>query len=378
MNLNKVRVLIAAHYAAPYEGNFIASLKNLQKRLVSEFDAECAFVFPNNMSIQPWADAFISVNRVYLTGSHKRLISRSESDNIIRLFKPDLIYTHFEGYDIPLLYAMIRAKKNIRQAWHMHDALAFQSNKVKAMYQLWAFFKHYGWPMLSPKYVKRRIPPCVIGVCKHELEFIKKFRFGLSIHQTVIPNGINISRINQSEHERHEIFTFLAFAGRDVSKRVDLLLYAAEKLIKKGMKIHVVLVDGNIPSVADTIYENKPYWLTEIKPQEDINSVFALADCFVSTSVHETFSYSIAEASIFGLPVIQSDIEGTMWNSSNPSAFTFPSGNIDALAETMLKVMNIPVAQMAQLCALTANNNIRDYSLDSWSQKVIDFFKTLP
>lgn len=97
----------------------------------------------------------------------------------------------------------------------------------------------------------------------------------------------------------------------------------------------------------------------------------------MSTSVRETFSYAIAEATIYGLPVIQSDIEGTKWNKDNPSTFIFPSGNVDALAETMQKVMQTPYKEMISLCAQTRNNNMRNYSLDSWSGKIIEFFQSI-
>lgn len=163
-----------------------------------------------------------------------------------------------------------------------------------------------------------------------------------------------------------------------MQKRVDLLLLAADKLIKTGYKLKVVIVDGHKPSVAYTIFDIKPEWLTEINPQEDINQIFSLADCFVSTSVHETFSYAIAEASIFGLPVIQSDIEGTMWNAANPSSFLFKSEDISGLEKAMLKVMEAPSDELVQACNTTRENNIRDYSIDSWSNKIMAFFENIP
>lgn len=375
MNLVNARVLIAAQYAAPYEGNFIASLKNLQNRLADDYNAICTFAFPFAMASQPWAENFISNNEVYLTGASNALISKTEASDIINKFKPTLIYTHFEGYDRPMAYAAARASYPIRQVWHMHDTLAFHPNIVKAAYQLLAFFKHYGLPMMKKH---GGVKPCLISVCKHELKFIKKFRFGWDTSQTVIPNGINISRIHPQNNKRHNTFTFLAFAGRNVQKRVDLLLLAADKLIKTGYKLKVVIVDGHKPSVADTIFDIKPEWLTEINPQEDINQIFSLADCFVSTSVHETFSYAIAEASIFGLPVIQSDIEGTMWNAANPSSFLFKSEDISGLEKAMLKVMEAPSDELVQACNTTRENNIRDYSIDSWSNKIMAFFENIP
>lgn len=45
MNIQNARLLLIAQYAAPYEGNFIASLKTLEVILKEKFDCEVAYVF---------------------------------------------------------------------------------------------------------------------------------------------------------------------------------------------------------------------------------------------------------------------------------------------------------------------------------------------
>lgn len=164
---------------------------------------------------------------------------------------------------------------------------------------------------------------------------------GITTSEMVIPNGIKISRIHTTSKTHHKTFTFLAFAGRHIQKRTDLLLSAADILTKQGVNLKVILVEETSSTLGDKIFNPKPNWLNEIKSQEDINTVFSQADCFVSSSVHETFSYAIAEAAIFGVPIIQSDIEGTMWNANNPSTILFKSGDIAELANAMRKVMSI-------------------------------------
>lgn len=377
MNLKKARVLIAAQYAAPYEGNFIASLKALQHELMVKYNAVCAFAFPKSMQKQPWAESFISENKVYATGNANSLISGAEADAIISEFKPDLVHTHFDGYDRAFFDAARRLSRPTRIMWHMHDSLVYLSNPVKATYQFFCFFRHYGWPFLTAKRGGGG-SPCIIGVCNNEPNFIRKFRLGIHTCEGIIPNGINIQRISQGMKRSHDTFSFLAFAGRHIEKRVDFLLLAADSLIKEGYKIRVVLVDGNSPTAAENLFSSRPDWLTEIKPKEDINEIFALADCFVSTSVHETFSYAIGEATVFGLPIIQSDIEGTMWNASNPSAFLFKSESVEDLKRVMLQVMAIPPELLSKRCAASAANIIRDYSLETWANKVVSFFQSIP
>lgn len=375
MNLKNARVLIASQFAAPYEGNFISSLKVLQRVMKERYNTECAYAFPRAMASQPWADDFMKANEVFLTGSQNVLISPYEADDIMRKFKPTLVYTHFEGYDTAMLKAIRRSGVSAKLVWHMHDTLSYQRNILKAAYQSVMFFKHYGLPFLLMK--RGGVKPCMSAVCQHELRFVGKFRLGLQAQQIVIPNGIVLSRIHSGCRQQHPVYTFLAFAGRNVQKRVDLLIKAAERLVKEGFRLKIIMVDGSEQSVADTIFLERPDWLTVIRPKEDVNSVFAMADCFVSTSVRETFSYAVAEASIFGLPVIQSDIEGTRWNAGNPSTFVFPSGNVDALADTMLKVMKMPEDELSKLCAETAAYNSREFSMEGWTDKMIKFFESI-
>lgn len=149
MNLTNARILFAAQYSAPYEGNFIASLKALQERLMSDFNAKCAYVFPQSMKRQPWADKFINENIVYLTGDSSNLLEKDEFNRIVLDYKPDLIHTHFEGYDTAAVKSVNKNSRETRIVWHMHDTLGFYPSPLKALYQSYCFFKHYGVPYLT-------------------------------------------------------------------------------------------------------------------------------------------------------------------------------------------------------------------------------------
>lgn len=374
MNLTGAKILIAAQFAAPYEGNFIASLHELSNKLTHDFGCSIAYVFPSAMARQPWADAFIASNKTYLTGDAKCLIKPNEAKKIIEDFNPDLVYTHFEGYDLPFYFATKHL--DIRTVWHMHDTLSYQRNLLKTLYQRYCFFRHYGMPYIC----KHDFAPCLLAVCEHELKFVRPFRFGIKTPEIVIPNGININRIKSIErHKHHSPFTFLAFGGRNVQKRTDLLMRAADSLIQQGESLAVIIVgDEEIASVAKSIFGLIPTWLKIIPPGEDINAIFAQADCFVSTSVHETFSYAIAEATIFGLPIVQSDIEGTLWNANNPSTIIFKSGDINSLSMAMSSMINQDIAILQKSCKITQQRNIQNFSIESWRDKVISFIQSIP
>jgi glycosyltransferase involved in cell wall biosynthesis len=201
---------------------------------------------------------------------------------------------------------------------------------------------------------------------------------GIPIHDIVLPNGIDVARLRQTETQRHEAFTVLAFGGRNIQKRIDLLMQAADELNHEGCKLRVLLTNGvDTMQVVSSVYSEMPSWLCVLEQTDDINSLFAQADCFVSTSVFETFSFAIAEASIYGLPVVQSDIAGTLWNARNPSTFLFQSGNVSDLKRALLEVMQTPLAELRKNCEVSRNVNVREYSLSAWCDKILSFIKKL-
>lgn len=102
-----------------------------------------------------------------------------------------------------------------------------------------------------------------------------------------------------------------------------------------------------------------------------------MADCFVSCSDAETFSYAICEATIANMPVIQSDIDGTMWNAESRSAFLFKQGDAESCAEAMKRYMDTDVNVLQKECLKTREQNQKCYGLDNWCRRVINFYEHL-
>ena len=67
MNIRNGRLLCIAQYAAPYEGNFIASLEALEAILCKEYKCEVAYVFPRLASSQAWIHKFMLEHRTFFT-----------------------------------------------------------------------------------------------------------------------------------------------------------------------------------------------------------------------------------------------------------------------------------------------------------------------
>lgn len=222
MELENKTIIHIAQYAAPYEGNFIKSLKFLETSL-AEIGCKMAYIFPEKAKEQSWWNDFEKSHTVYTTQNDVKKSSR-ELYNIFEIERPAIIHTHFEGYDTPAKIASDKFRKkygfNIQNVWHLHDYFTYVSNPIKKLYQKWCFFNHY---CLMAKDV------AVIGVCDEVKAFVsvfKKISGNPFYSEITIPNGIDISRISVQKQWSHGVKTFLAYGGRNVQKRIDIILRA--------------------------------------------------------------------------------------------------------------------------------------------------------
>ena len=375
MNIRNGRLLCIAQYAAPYEGNFIASLEALEAILCKEYKCEVAYVFPRLASSQAWIHKFMLEHRTFFTcndvrHSYTELEKRREED------MPTRGHTHFDGYDLAVNKVFFNGVKIV---WHMHNHLSYVNHPLKAIYQMWCFLQHYGWQSKNVN---------IISVSDEMKKFVEKWR-KRSIYGTLfaggkiqfIPNGIELSRVLNKRKPRisDDKFIFLAFGGRNSQKRIDVLLEAGKELIKLRNDFQVFITKGtDTESVVNNYFQgNLPSWVILKDQTEDIASLFNSVDCFISSSEHETFSYAICEASVFGLPVIQSDIAGTMWNAKNPSTRLFKVNDPLALCKQMNFIIDADKEELEKQIQVTIENNRRDYSLEQWAHNVISFYKQI-
>lgn len=385
MILYKANIAIASCYEAPYGGNFIKMITALASKLENEFQSTVYLVFPKQTE-KEWLKKLINQFHVIFT----RKPYCKSTDDFVRLFNEkniNLIHTHFEAYDIPVAKAIKRVNRNIKMAWHLHDyqsldktGLTFKwLRKIGTNLRLWRQYGFYG----KKAYFIGVSAEMTNFVC-HYREHCFSFPKALTneqlankqfIRAEVVINGISLDRL-KGQYTFPENFCFLSFGGESISKGIPCILDAAELLHKSSIKVSVMITKGyTTEELIKQRYNNDiPTWLSIIDQTQDITKLFDQSSCYISASLKETMSMAIAEASIYGLPVIQSDIPGTWWNSKNPSTFLFPVNNARKLAEQMKKVIQTNKNELWSRCQETAAHNKNLLSMDNWCQKIIGIY----
>lgn len=101
------------------------------------------------------------------------------------------------------------------------------------------------------------------------------------------------------------------FGDHAKRKRIDLLVKVSIILINKGYNIKIRITKNldTLQWLTDTCQKTDFPWLEIIEQTENVNFLFKECSCYVSTATQETMSMAIAEATIAGKPVIQSNME---------------------------------------------------------------------
>lgn len=290
------------------------------------------------------------------------------------------MHTHFEGYDEAVCKAVRHSGYDIPVVWHLHDHLSYQSNILKALYQRWCFFRHYCLTTLRSRVY-------TIGVSQDVDAFVHRF-CGRFKGRIVLPNGIDSSRIYKTKDWKTKgdgVCRFVCLGGRNVSKRIDIVLEAFKLLYKSGrLKAGATILRVVKGTDSDEVFSRVfgsdaalPQWLEPIEQDEDIVRVFDGTDCFISAAQHETFSYAVCEATLYGLAVIQSDIPGTMWNAGNPSVKLFKSLDVSDLVDKIEDFISIDRHKLAEDTAITAARNRTKYTLDAWCDSVLKMYEKI-
>lgn len=390
MELNNKNICFIAAYAAPYGGNFIKMLQALATRLVSDYNCTVYFIFPTQDN-KEWLN---ELSIYYTIGFTSSFEASDEILTFIDNWDIDLVHSHFEAYDIAVSKAIKHSGRNIKQVWHIHDYMHLDKTelsfpRIRKFFTNQFMWNHYGKWGENAFFiaVSDEMAHFVNHYRTHRFMYPTEFTRQMPEHTNLIRtasmlNGMDTSRIASATERRVKpnVFTFLTFGGESVSKGIPTIFDACELLSHKGTLFKLILTKGyTTTSVLQNRYgDHLPKWLELVEQTNEVSTLFSRAHCYISASLRETMSMAIAEASLFGLPVIQSDIPGTTWNANNPSTFLFPVNDKLALCNTMTQVIHLTQSgEMEHLVKKTQHHNQSILEMDKWVTQIISIYNNI-
>ncbi len=347
-------ILQVCAYAAPYEGNFMASLKALEKR-AKEKGHKTIYAFPETAKEKDWCKALAEKTEVYFLPLAKARIKPSTYSRLKKIYKahPDLsiIHCHFELYDVPVV---LTAKKNVKVFWHLHDAIGNITDRHnKFAYKIQYGFLHKKATLLSVS-EKHKDFTISLGFPKEQAKYV--------------PNGLNTDAIGliDTDYENRQK-DFLLFGWEYDRKGVDLCVKAHKEL---SNKYHVAVVGkSNTQELINNEFGTVVN-LEVVPPIENVNLYYKSSKCFLHISRAEGLSYALLEAIYSGLPVVCSDIKENMFAKEFPTVYMVESENVQSIAEGMDYVIKKGNPSKEEI--ETSRKIIEEkYSINCWTEEIL-------
>ena len=371
-----MNILIAADYSAPKSGNFIASILALGRKLRESGD-HVVFAFPEEREWVRWLrEEKFDVE--ILSALRKSSIGADEANQLqvllklIDKYQINLIHSHFGMFHHAFVFHRNKLA-DIKIIIHDHMGFGVSSNMIIRYFKLAAY--SFLYQMMHINVI------AVMDKKKNACIFLKNKWF--------VPNGLSLERYIDRSLSREECRKELGLKNSDKcvfllgwdlkTKGVDIALKAIHKCREKDDNICLGIIgvgSGPADFAKDFIRQETGFspsepWIHFFDSYEDMFAVYRAIDVYLMASRSEGFPYALLEAISQDTPVVVSDIPSTKWASLYNNSYFYPTEDIDACADTLLRALanGRKETNSAEIVAR--------YGIDQWCDKVIEVYRTI-
>ena len=369
-------VLHLTDYGAPYEGNFVSSLRALEARL-NENGSHMVYVFPRRSGDVGWTQEMMREKpNVTLIKNDAFFTYTRQIRQLLRESGATILHEHFIHYKQKLA-ALLAAKTcghRVKTVLHLHNHIDL------------------------PKSPLRRLP--------HMLQFSSVSRFvccSESVAAHLVLDGVSKERVRVAENaiafERLDHYDPEARTALSLPKNVKLALMFGYNFEVKGVDIAVEAVRHLREICAEPVYlaivlssrreevhsrilsqlavATLPEWILLLPPREDVASYYHMADVFLSPSRQEGFCYALVEAAYCMTPVLASAIDAQKDLAIPQEAF-FPPQDAEALCEKLARLFAAADSPQLKEALFGAKARVTEsYSLSRWAERVFAVYQEI-
>ncbi len=372
----KPAIVHAADYAAPYGGNFMASLAALAAQC-QQGGFRMVTALPEEARGKPWCAALAEggqklhflPDRASTFQYARKLAEIASAEGAV------ILHTHFTKYDVAAWLAkrMPRLRRQALQiVWHAHSDVPTAGLRRR----LKSFIKYH------------RIGSAVriIAVAEAVAESLRAAGVSPAALR-VVSNGIDLKRATAASRPRAEVLSslgledgrqlLLLFGYEPLIKGVDLAFDMAGTLTAEGYKIALGIVGTEkLRRYAEMRVAERPLpWLRLLAPQENVADLYQAAAVFLSPSRSEGLPYSVCEAMANGLPVVLSDIPTLAFARRSSGAVFSLAGDSRSLAEAVRAVLHWMPDERRQ-CGQANQDLVRnEFDLQVWARRVFEVYQ---
>ena len=369
----KPSILFLCDYQAPYGGNFIASMMQLDQALQARGVATC-YLFPGGARERNWTKAMACQGKdcQYFSGDGFGLRLR-ELLKVLDTHHATILHVHFGYFALAEAVAILRPRLEL--ILHFHSD--FSGGRAPTFVQ-------------RCKDALKKLPELLIG------KRLKKITVSQASARTTkdciqLHNALCEQRFNTETWGREQTraahaipedgVLALLFGWSPWVKGVDVAVEAVRKIHEQNAgQLMLGVVCGRTytkEKMQDFIRgrtgcSGDESWLVYLPPVEDVFRYHKAADVFVSASRSETFSYALLEAICTKTPCVASDIPGVSWSKQFQTVGFFPTQDSSALAQRLLETharRSNPGFSMD--LEKDAANARRSYAIEQWVERML-------